>query len=58
MLQDSSVWNVKLIKFIFIPHEAKMIINIPLRARRLDDVLVWHHTSDGKFLVKSAYHLT
>ena len=42
---------------IFLPHEAKAIKMIPLSVCSPPDKLVWAETTNGKFTVKSAYHL-
>ena len=50
-------WNVPLLHEIFLPHDIKMIIKIPLSMRRSRDILVWTGTSKGVFTVRSAYHM-
>ena len=41
----------------FLPHEAEAVKSIPLSVRSLPGKLVWAETANGKFTVKSAYHL-
>ena len=42
---------------IFLPHEAKAIKSIPLSVCFPSDKLMWAEMANGKFTVKSAYHL-
>ena len=42
---------------IFLPHEAKAIKMIPLSVCSPLDKLVWAEMANGKFTIKSAYHL-
>ena len=41
----------------FLPHEAELILSIPISARLLEDSLIWAWTSNGRFTVKSAYNV-
>ena len=50
-------WNVPLLHKIFLPHDIKMILKIPLSIRRPRDTLVWTGTSKGVLTVRSAYHM-
>ena len=50
-------WNVPLVRQIFWPHEADMVLGIPLSTSLPPDKLVWACTAKGKFTVRSAYHL-
>ena len=54
--QDTTTWNVELIREIFHPDDVKEILSIPLRAD-MEDWLAWHFDSKGVFSVKSAYRL-
>lgn len=38
---ETGLWKVELIKEMFIRHEAKTILSIPIRPRLPDDSLVW-----------------
>ena len=42
------------VKNIFLPHEAKVILGIPINPRLLDDSLSWAWTSNDRFTMKSA----
>ena len=50
-------WKSSMVDSIFLPHEAEAIKSIPLSVRSPPDKLVWAETTNGKFTVKSAYHL-
>ena len=54
---DAMCWKFSVVDFIFLPHEAKAIKSIPLSVCFPSDRLVWAKTANGKFTVKSAYHL-
>ncbi len=49
--------NVNLLKEVFLPRGVEVIQQIPLSLRRPCDKLIGIDTSNGKFLVKSAYLL-
>jgi ribonuclease HI len=51
------VWNSTLIHTLFLPYDAEAILKIPISARGPPDKLIWHATRDGKFSVRSGYHL-
>jgi hypothetical protein len=51
------VWKKDLSIGIFLPEEAQVIKNIPLSPCLPPDRLIWKETNDGKFTVRSAYHL-
>ena len=48
-------WDEGKVKNTFLPHEAELILSIPISARLLDDSLIWAWTSNGRLIVKSAY---
>ncbi|KAL0296122.1 UNVERIFIED_CONTAM: hypothetical protein Sradi_6664300 [Sesamum radiatum] len=50
-------WNHTLIRSIFWPEEADLIIKIPLSLSNGDDFFCWHHMANGKFSVRRAYHV-
>ena len=45
------------VKNTFLPHEAELILSIPISARLPEDSLIWAWTSNGRFIVKSAYNM-
>jgi hypothetical protein len=51
------IWNTNLIRTIFLPYDAEAILKIPLSDRSPPDRLIWHANRDGKFTVRSGYHL-
>jgi len=54
---DRGYWKEGLVKEIFLLCDAETILSILLCKSWPDDKLIWHYNSNGKFLVKSAYHL-
>lgn len=55
--KESGEWNEQLIDEIFWPHEAASIKSIPLGSAQNSDKLIWHHTRNGLFTIRSAYDL-
>ncbi|XP_012857536.1 PREDICTED: uncharacterized protein LOC105976823 [Erythranthe guttata] len=48
---------MELIDNTFWPCDRVRIYSIPIGARTVPDMWVWHHTKNGKFSVKSCYHI-
>nr|POE53753.1 hypothetical protein CFP56_23293 [Quercus suber] len=55
--QDNFAWKVSLVKELFLPHEANMILGIPLSFRRPPDRIAWAPTPSSMFTTSSAYKL-
>jgi hypothetical protein len=55
--QPSTSWNSALIDSVFIPFEGDFITQLPLTQEPMEDQLMWPHTSDGCYTVKSGYYL-
>lgn len=54
---NAMCWKSSVMDSIFLPHEVEAIKSILLSVRFNLDKLVWAETANGKFTVKSAYHL-
>ena len=54
---DTHSWKVDLIKHDFLPHEANMILGIPLSGRVIPDKLIWLPSTNGSYTTRSAYRL-
>ena len=52
---DRKAWDVVKVKNLFLPHEAEMVLSIPISGRLPEDSIVWAWTSNGSFSVKSGY---
>ena len=50
-------WKVDLIKSIFLPFEAKTILNIPISYNLPEEKIIWAAKKKGVFSVKSAYYV-
>ena len=55
---ELSCWDVSLNDDIFWPEEAELIKLIPLGRVWATDRWVWHYKKNGKFTLRSAYHIT
>ena len=55
--QDKFVWKESLVKELFLPHEADMILGISVSSRRPPNRLAWAPTPSGIFTTSSAYKL-
>ena len=51
------VWKQDMVHQFFLPHEALMILGIPLSKRNPPNRIVWAHTPFGLFSTSSAYKL-
>ena len=56
--EESKGWNVDLIRTKFLPHEAEVILGIPISSVAPEDSQVWAKTPNGTFTVNSAYKVT
>ena len=55
--QDTKWWKANVVRTLFLPFEADMILKIPLSQRLPEDSLIWIGNKRGVFTVKSAYHI-
>ena len=49
--------KVDMVKSLFLPFEAEMILNIPLSYNLPEDKIIWVGNKKGEFTVKSAYYI-
>ena len=56
-LPGTTLWNEELLDVNFYPWEAEAIKNIYISQIETVDALIWPHTSDGEYSVRSAYRL-
>ena len=52
---DRRSWDTVKVRNTFIPHEAELVLGIPVSFSLPDDSVIWAWTPNGKFTVKSAY---
>ena len=50
-------WDREVIESKFHTEDAEAIMRIPLSCRQAVDVMIWLHTKDGEYFVKSGYHV-
>ena len=55
--KEWAVWKSERINSIFLPHDAKSILSIPLSITSPVDHRVWSATANGLFSVRSAYRI-
>ena len=51
---DTRRWRADLVKSLFLPFEARTILNIPISYNLLEDKIIWVGNNKGVFTVKSA----
>ena len=56
-LPGTKVWDLETIDYNFYTWEAEDIKSIPVSIHDEEDLLIWPHTPDGMYSVKSAYQL-
>ena len=52
---ETRSWDVTKVRNTFLPHEAQVILGIPISHRLPNDSLIWAWTPNGKFTVNHAY---
>ena len=52
---DHHEWKTQLIEHMFLPHEASSILGMPLSSHACLDTVIWPHTTNGRYSVRSAY---
>ena len=55
--EASRSWNDEVVRQLFLPHEVKKILSIPISSRLPHDSLIWSKTPSGIFSTRSAYRL-
>jgi hypothetical protein len=53
----TGAWDVKLLETLFLPVDVQRILEIPLNNQGFDDFIAWHYNKNGKYSVRSGYHL-
>lgn len=52
---DKRSWNAAKVRSILLPHEAELVLGIPIRYKLPDDSVIWAGTSSGIYTVRSTY---
>ncbi|KAL0409704.1 UNVERIFIED_CONTAM: hypothetical protein Sradi_1904800 [Sesamum radiatum] len=54
---DSGDWNIPLVELLFHPLDRDAILSLPLGCGAYPDLPIWHFSTNGRFTVRSAYHV-
>ncbi|KAL0461187.1 UNVERIFIED_CONTAM: hypothetical protein Slati_0006300 [Sesamum latifolium] len=57
MNDDGASWNEELIKEEFCGTDATLVLGISIQGNNVEDILIWHYTTNDRFSVKSTYDL-
>ena len=55
--RDTKRWKANLVKSLFLPFEANIVLNIPLNHNLPNDKIIWVGNKKGEFTMKSAYYI-
>ena len=55
--QETKWWKTSVVRALFLPFEADIILKIPLSQNLPKDNLIWIGNKRGAFFFKSAYHI-
>ncbi|KAB2622478.1 ribonuclease H protein [Pyrus ussuriensis x Pyrus communis] len=50
-------WNEGLVRSLFMEEEARFVLGLPISISRVPDKLIWHHTRNGVYTVRTGYGL-
>jgi hypothetical protein len=50
-------WDEELLETLFLTANVQRILEIPLNNQGFDDFISWHYNKNGKYSVRSGYHL-
>ena len=53
----SKIWDREFIEANFHIDDAKAILSMPLSHRNAADLLMWVHSKDGEYTIRSGYHI-
>ena len=56
IVEELGEWNSAIVRQLFWPEEADLILSIPLSLRLQVDRIMWRGTKNGNFSASSAYH--
>ena len=55
--EDTKQWKMNMVSDLVVPEEVDMIQAIPISRSGCPDKRVWHYTKNGRYTVKSGYHV-
>lgn len=53
----TGTWDREMLERTFWPVDHSLVLSTPTGGPSMDDLLVWHYSKDGRFTVRSCYHL-
>lgn len=56
-MENQRSWDNQLVEQIFCLEKVALLLSILLSVRNVNDKLVWHWEKNGKFSIRSAYHI-
>ena len=54
---EKSTWDMDKVNNTFLPHDANVVLSIPICPSLPKDSLIWAWTNNGRFTVRSAYRV-
>lgn len=54
---DLGLWETREVQHMFLPHEASLVLGIPLSLRKPPNHVAWSCTPSGNFIISSTYKL-
>lgn len=55
--RERKSWETAKVQSTFLPHEAEVILGIPLSPQLPENSIIWTWSSNGRFIMKSAYRV-
>jgi hypothetical protein len=53
----TGTWDEGLLRRLFLSADVNRIMQVPLNIHGFDDFVAWHYEKNGRFSIRSAYHL-
>jgi hypothetical protein len=53
----TGTWDIELLNSLFSVVDVQRILEIPLNNQGFDDFIAWHYNKNGRYSVRSGYHI-